>query len=345
MSSRDKRKWIHKSYFNILEKIGYTTKSSSCDDAISQLTFFSAFCILLPVFVGLLANIPSINSQLLQWVSIAVSIGVSFDMIKEVISKEIKALEKQFPEHGQVSALEEQLNSLKLKNNSLEENSDSKVREYLLRLNLVRLNEAAPNLIEQIIFKNLALNKSRTNFHSMPLFLSDAEEDYTSGEIRKNLGAVIRTIKKDSWNRLAKNAALSALNPNLDDIAYGPDYIAYGKPGHPLFKDIFIYLYAWLVNSIDNSIPIDTFYTPIDDIGLRYPSEQSPDIEKYRKSFEFLVLAFDDGDFYKFIKDIQSTSPEQSLSIEQIEICKTRVPFYLKKLIKMLDDFESRPRR
>jgi hypothetical protein len=335
MSSRDKRKWIHKSYFNILERIGYTTKSSSCDDAISQLTFFSIFCILLPVFVGSLANIPSINSQLLQWVSIVVSIGVSFDMIKEMISKEIKALEKQFPKHEEVSALNEQISKLKIKNKNLEESGDCKVREEQLLINLVRLYEVAPNdLILEIIMNDPALHKRWKIFNDTNVLLSDIKEKCTHWESRKNLGAIIRTIKKDSWKGLATSAALHALGPNLNDT----NKLAHDKPEYLLFQDIYIYLYAWLVNSIDNSMTIDILYMPIEDIGLRYRSKQSPDIDKYKKAFEFLVNAFDTGDFYIGVESIQS------LSQEQIEICKKGVPLYLNKLIEMLNDFEPRSR-
>ena len=339
-------------------KLSYSTNTVSKEYAIYRLidkfilyinlSFFLGF--LPPCFFYLLKhnNIDLKESLIFSsFFSLAVmfiSLVFNFDMIEKVISTEIDAVEQQFPKTTDVLALKKEIKKLEKKINTLEETTDSKVREYLLRLNLVRLDEAAPDLIEQIIINNSALTKSRKTVNSMPIFLSDVKEDYTNWERRKNLGAVIRTIKEDSWKALAKNAAIFALGCNPDGIAYGPDDIVSGKLGNLLFKDIYIYLYAWLVNSIDHSISRDAFYTPIDDIGLHYPSGQSPDIGKYTKAFEFLINTFEHGDFYEFIKDIQSTFPEQSLSIEQIEICKKEVSLYLNKLIEMLDDFERRPR-
>lgn len=160
-----------------------------------------------------------------------ISLFFNFDMIEKVISTEIGAVEQQFPKTTDVLALKKEIKKLEKKINTLEGSKDSKVREYLLRLNLVRLDEAAPDLIEQIIINNSDLTKSRKNVNSMPLFLSDVKKDYTKWESRKKLGVVIRTIKDDSWKRLAKNAAIFALGCNPDDIVYGKD-------GNLFFKDI-----------------------------------------------------------------------------------------------------------
>lgn len=345
MSSRDKRKWIHKSYFNILEKIGYTTNTTSSDDTISQLIVAFGLFAVLSIFFIVLTTLPGelkdigIRAEFIKFIlNILTSpitqltgIFLSFDMIKKIISKEVKTLERQFPKRQDVDDLNQEISKLNTKNKDLvKESSDSKMREEQLLMNLVRLYEVVPNdMILEIIMKDKALQKRWEIFSDTKKILSDAKEKHTKWESRKNLGAVIRTIKKESWEGFAREATLYALE--IEDEKHN---LASGSPEYLLCKDIYIYLYAWLVNSIDNSIAIDIVYMPIDRIGLRYPSKQSPDIDKYERAFLFLISVFDSGKFYIGVKDIQP------LTTEQIDICKEGVSFYLKKLIEMLNDFE-----
>lgn len=328
----------------------------SKDEVIRQLTDKAYSYIVLSVFSGaLLTAIPSflmtmgIGETLLFIAYLGAISGLlmplaSREKIKDFILTRIDDFElrgiRDFEltrknDFEQLSLANQKVSDLDKENNLLRQTSQSQMREEQLLINLVRLYEVAPNdLILEIIMNDPALHKRWKIFNDTNVLLSDVKEKCTNWESRKNLGAIIRTIKKDSWKGLATSAALHALEPNLNDT----NKLAYDKPEYLLFQDIYIYLYAWLVNSIDNSMTIDILYMPIEDIGLRYRSKQSPDIDKYKKAFKFLVNAFDTGDFYIGVESIQS------LSQEQIKICKKGVPLYLNKLIEMLNDFEPRSR-
>ena len=357
MSSRDKRKWIYiyKSYFNILEGIGYTTKSSSSDDTISQLilafVFFAVLSILFIVlttlpaelkdlgikdeFIKLIANI--LTSPLTQLTGII----LGFDMIKEVIQKEVKALERQFPKHEEVSEKKKRIEDLEKEVKTLKKNKDINIIKELRLSVLAYLY--SENLSNREKIKSIVVKEYSDQFpNGYEEVDPGLKKRFTDDRSRRSLSAAIRIIKEDSWNKLAASAALYALNPN-DKLA--SDTIGIGKPGYHLFQDIFIYLYVWLVNRIDNNMTRANSYILVQDIGLRYfTPEQSPDIEKYESAFLYLKVAFDKGEFVKSIKKIQELTPEQSLSPEQIEICRQEVPLYFIELIEMLKTFERSSR-
>ena len=322
----------------------------SKDEVIRQLTDKAYSYIVLSVFFGtLLTAIPlslmimGIGENLLVVGYVAAISGfliplASREKIKDFIKTRIDDFElrgiRDF-EHRQRNDIEQlflanqKVSDLDEENNLLRQTSESQMKEDQLFINLVRYEDASNDLILKMIIKNPALNERLRNVDNKDVLLSQAKQKCSYWENRKKLGAVIRTIEKESWKGLARSAALYALGveDEQDDLAYDSDE-------YLLSKDIYIYLYAWLVNSIDNSIAIDIFYTPIDDIGLRYPSEQSPDIDTYKKAFKFLISAFDTGKFYIGVEDIQP------LTTEQREICQKEVSFYLNKLIEMLEDFE-----
>ena len=169
--------------------------------------------------------------------------------------------------------------------------NDSEIRNKQLVSNFVRLNKADSALSENMIRQNRFLRECELNEEN---FLSNAKKDYTDAESTKKLCAVIKTIKKESWRQFATISACEALDCKKDNRNQLNE-----EPGKFLRLDIYVYLYAWLVNSIDNiAMGIKPPYMPIKYIQPRYGTpEKSPDIEKYDKAFKYLIKLFDEGTF------------------------------------------------
>lgn len=245
--------------------------------------------------------------------------------LENKIAKEIDAIGEGRYTQKYVDDL---IKDFKKKIKILEESNESEIRNKQSVFNLVRLNQSDASRREDMIRHDPFLQKYQ---YSEEDFMYQAEKKYTDAESMKKLCAVIKTINKDSWNQLATHAALDALNLQEVDV-----HKLDSDPEQLLRLDIYVYLRAWLVNSIDN-IVMGMKPMPVNYIKLRYlisESEQSPEpIGKYENAFLFLIQRFDMGTFGELI--------EQDFSSEQIEICKGVSP-HLITLIEMLKDFSDR---
>ena len=343
MSSRDKKKWISKSYFNILEKIGYTTKSSSSDDTISQLIvafcLFAVLSILFIVLTRLSITLDSKDESIETMLNILTSpiaqltgIVLSFDMIKEVISKEVKALERQLPNREYVDALERSIKEL-------ENSNDIKLREEQELLYLAHLFVADEEIFKRMDIKSFASEAYREKFKTLLDASCYLQKRFADEQSKRKLRAVITSIENDSWRALATAAATVAFdlqNNYTDEI----NAQLFAKPNNFLVADIYMYLSAWLVSSIDNNIATAIPFMPIEEIGLRYLTlEQLPDIDKYEQAFDFLIKVFKNGKFCNFLKVGDGTKKIQELDTEEIKICE-EVSSYLEELLIRLKNFE-----
>lgn len=149
---------------------------------------------------------------------------------------------------------------------------------------------------------------------------------YSKSKGKRRLRALVTTIEKLFWIRLATNSVLHTFNldrTQLDKLESGSERF--------LYRDIKAYLYAWLVCSIDN-IEDDVTYMPVKYIGLKYPNQGDPDIKAYEKALSWLIKQFDSGDFANYVGDIQ-------IPQEDIETYKEISP-YLNQLITLLNDYK-----
>ncbi|MCC3454626.1 hypothetical protein [Microcoleus sp. PH2017_08_TRC_O_A] len=152
------------------------------------------------------------------------------------------------------------------------------------------------------------------------------ENTYSKSKGKRRLRALVTTIEKLFWIRLATNSVLHTFNldrTQLDKLESGPERF--------LYRDIKAYLYAWLVCSIDN-IEDDVTYMPVKYIGLNYPNQGHPEIKEYKKALDWLIEQFDSGDFANHVGDIQ-------IPQEDLETYKEISP-YLNQLITLLNDYK-----
>jgi uncharacterized protein YoxC len=260
------------------------------------------------------------------------------------LSKNVDGLSREKEElNGQINKLNQQINKLNQQINKLNQqiedlkkNKDANIIKeqrlrYLADIYMVNENTLNQKKIISLVLQEYS-DKFPNGYEQVEAGLTKSSTDYQS---RRNLRAVITTINKRSWNRLATAAASKVFDLKQDD----KDRLGY-EPEKSLFVDIYIYLCAWLVNSIevnsiDNNIPTYMRYMPVKEIGLNYhdSNRKIVDIEAYNTALSELIKFFDLGTFAILFDDIQVLSPEQ------IDICKEGVSPYLTVLIKMLNDF------
>jgi hypothetical protein len=95
---------------------------------------------------------------------------------------------------------------------------------------------------------------------------------------RRLIRCELINIPEDFWQSLALSAAMHVLgSANPQEVDVNPNYF--------LFQDIYAYLRAWVVCSIDNdggkSMPIEV-------IGLHYPNTKSPNVKAYLDALAFI---------------------------------------------------------
>ena len=321
MSFADIRRRIYQPQFGLLKKIGYSTRTSSSNEAISQLVLFFIFCIILTVLIAILLPKETFISA-----GIPILFFVfGFDMIKELIAAEIEGLEKNLPKHEEISDLKKQISDWQVSSES------NLIKEQHLSY-LARAYVVDEKISKQFNWINLTLQPYSNDFDNSKEFHEHLEKRFYNNEMRGKLRAVVISIKEKSWIQLATFAARHALCIKKEDIN-----LLKTEPEYFLFLDIYLYLYAWLVSSIDNDFATPTRYMPVKDIGLRYPTEESPDIDAYNKAFYCLIKLFETGDF------VNRFSRIQELTEEQKETCK-EISVYLTELMIRIKEFNQIPR-
>lgn len=315
--------------FFLLKRLNYSTPSTSSGQVISSLTRFCILCCIYPLIVGafillihlVLTKLHITTENNFTWTVVTTIffliglIPISYDVIHEFVFAEIEVIEEKY------SALS--VENIRLM--ELEKSSDNNLRKEQQDFYYARLKKADENILNNIKLIDLASRTSSDN--NMEEALSYYDKKYTEDQSRIKLRAVITTIKEDSWIQLATSAALKALDLNPD--IPGDLNKLKTEQNLSLFKDIYIYLYAWLVSSIDNNIATAIPFMDVQPIGLHYP-----EIEKYQEAFYFLRKIFDNDMLFEFIDDIPYLSPEE------IIICRKISP-YLNELITRLNTFES----
>ena len=337
-STRERRPWLYRPWLNVLGKTGYSTLTRSSDKAISQLVLFSLFCVLVPFFILLLVfGLPTvlatlninlddnfILNNLISFGLPCASLLVSFEIIKEVIQEEIKALENE------LGADHEEMENLKNRNQELEKSSDSNLRQEQHKYYLARAYVADQEMINQVRLDVLSSPTHKIPYKNLQDAKNHLKSIYSNREDRRKLRSAITRVNKKSWIMLASSAAMYALEiEEGDEAQLSNDPVKYR-----LFLDLYLYLNAWLVSSIDNDAAIAIPYMPVEDINLHYPTEDTPEINVYERAFEFLIKVFNKGLYAKLI------SESQIVTQDDIEACK-KVSIYLNELIIRLNYFHQ----
>lgn len=242
------------------------------------------------------------------------------ERIKNRIVKEISKFETRF--------LEEYVYPSQTRVKQLEQNPISNFRKEQHRYYATRAyidnkkDEAIKGMISTDSFPLEYINMFDTPGEAKAYY----KNTYSKSKGKRRLRALVTTIEKLFWIRLATNSVLHTFDlerTQLDKLESGSERF--------LYRDIKAYLYAWLVCSIDN-IEDDVTYMPVKYIGLNYPNQGDPDIKAYEKALSWLIKQFDSGDFANHVGDIQ-------IPQEDMETYKEISP-YLNQLIILLNDYK-----
>lgn len=149
------------------------------------------------------------------------------------------------------------------------------------------------------------------------------------------LRCAIHRLPDGFWRNIATVGALTGLGWQPEDLTRLKE-----EPYRSLFNDIYIYLKAWLICSIDNDMDM---LMPVEPIGLRYLCDSSldmPDIEVYSKVFRSIGELFQSERYKNSIPNIEDPGVEDPLSTNQTEtkLC-IEVASYLKQLPPELEKF------
>lgn len=257
---------IHKIFWKpnlrILRKLGYSVKAYGTGDTETRLILLALCASGFAFLAGYLVHIlDSLNiSSSLDLMLAFMGLVISFDLIKELIDSEIKALKKV---------------ELSITKKALEKEyktRDEKVIKYYLA---------------RIIKKPIKLDIKNLNLEYIPGEI--VENQYTLlkdvqsfDDIHQAIGDIryeVRQIEDKFWQALALLATKEVLG--IDNTCQIIDE----EPHLFLFTDLHIYLRAWLVCSIDND---QNAPMPVGIVGLHYPNERNPDFSLYINALRFI---------------------------------------------------------
>lgn len=341
------------------KKRGNSNNPLDKEEVISQLidrfNLYVIVFIIIGVFCGIVPfiiysmNIPKISENPLFLVLsplflLLATVAIGSESTKTFITAKVKKFDKESSSNVdkltlEIEELNGQINKSTLEIEDLKKNKDANIIKderlrYLADIYMANENTSNREKIIYLVLQEYS-NKFPNGSEQIKTGLTKSFNNYQS---RRNLRAVITNIKKQSWNRLATAAASKAFKIKQADVGQLND-----EHEKYLFVDIYIYLCAWLVNSIevnsiDNNIPTYMRYMPVKEIGLNYHDREQKfkfanDFEAYETALSELIRIFDLGSFARLFDDIQELSPGQ------IEICQEGVSPYLIVLSKMLKDF------
>jgi hypothetical protein len=246
---------------DVLKRIGYSAKVSSENEIEIKLSLLFLTFLLLAFFVyfALPAFLNSINSPKALDAFLKVGAGVlSISLLREIISLEIGA----FKDH-----ISRQIKDEIYENHRKESAEIASQKYYISQI----IEEPSSFNIEELNLESISSDVLHSNDKS------GSDLGFSGFKDRHQIRCEILGVPDGLWKSLALSSAMHVLGCEREDVDRDPRYF--------FFRDIYAYLRAWLVCSIDN----DGGKTmPVNVIGLHYPNNKSPDVELYLKAVVFI---------------------------------------------------------
>lgn len=247
--------------FKLLNRIGYSAKVSREDETELRLILFFILFLVFSFFIYLALPpfLDSLSSP--DALDVFIQIGtmlVSLELMREIIASELEALKKYEREKT-----EDEIARRKRAQDS----------QILAHRYYVSQIVGTPSGLK---FEDLNLQPVSNAFLSSQVPLYDL--GFSNFQDRRLIRCELINIPEDFWQSLALSASMYVLNKSIsEEIDVKPNYF--------LFQDLYAYLRAWLVCSIDNDggKPM-----PIAVIGLHYPNEESPNVRIYLDALFFI---------------------------------------------------------
>lgn len=231
-----------------------------------------AFACTLSFFAGTVAASQSrsttkIANLMIVFGSISLPSIFSFAILRMRVGLTVNSIsEKKLSEHNSSSPSFENLQALK--------------HEYYLSRIAGEDGTAIPisNLALRDISKSL---RERIDERGATEFQVDLAQEFRKDKERRTIRCILRSLpNKDFFEDIATIATMHVLDLREDEqemLSQDPQYL--------LWRDIYIFMKAWLICSIDNyredSMPIST-------IGLNYPTKERPSKQVYAAAFNYI---------------------------------------------------------
>lgn len=243
---------------------------------------------------------------------------LGYDFVKDVIATEFDAATEKIAEgvrdelNGQIQLLQIQLKSTNVRQR-LDQNYLSYLKQSLGFENL-KLQEIDTDLKKAFSEDRLAFGKK-------------LDEEFRSSKAAREIRCLVHDLTKEFLQQLAIQGIIDGLDLELREVL---ERTKGGRDLHSLRVDIYAYLSAWLVCSIDNDLG---WLMPIQPIGMRYTNENGePDKETYRKIIQAIVNSILSDQF----KNLSSYPESDPLSSE---LAKSTIAYYLSQFLELIDQY------
>ncbi|MDX2240681.1 MAG: hypothetical protein NW224_08370 [Leptolyngbyaceae cyanobacterium bins.302] len=270
------RKILVESNFNILTKFfKYKPKQSSNDEAISQVVLWNLLCILISGLVcftlGYLGAKDQIPKGLEIVLPIILSALIGFDVVKEVPSEIIRS------RLSETYALGEKNGKADRQTESISVVQEKCHLYYLSRL--TSTNGTTQRKLEELVLRDISPQiQERITERTLIQYEKELQMEFAYLKQLRSIRCSIHSIPDEVFQEIALAASMKTLGLQKNEklkMEYGSDYYTF-------FLDVYSYLQAWMICSIDNdsgtSMPATT-------IGMNYPSRNAPEVHLYLDVF------------------------------------------------------------
>lgn len=307
-------------WIGILRKVGFLPKTSEVQ-AISEVVLFTLIVALFTCFIGYQL---SSNSEISKAWEVLISLALvvcGYDMAKEFIGSTVQAVSAQSFQDGKNEGLKELTQKITEINEQykgkIEESIQEQQHRYYLSWLVNRLLTISDlKLVD--ISHNIHQEMHRIGTDS---FQKQLKKEF--GKIREEraIRCIVQKLPDEKFlEPIALSSAMQALGKSSREKEEKEAMNRF--PEYYLYRDIYAYLKAWLICSIDND---SGNLMPISPIGLNYPDKDNPNKEVYIAALTY-------------IKDdlLEREEAKEFLS----ETAKQKVKECIGKLIELIEEYQ-----
>lgn len=294
------------------------------DQTITHLLWFYLFSVSL-AFLSAVIQIQGIPAEWgisgpakesLGPLAAAIAVKLSYDFIRDVIATEFDAATKNLEAEVECRLFKE-LQEIReqIDESIIKQNLDNKYLAYIkqtLGAEELRLQEVSPRLKEKY-------SENRSAFEGK------LDEGFEENKTKREVRCIIHSLTDEFLQQLAVAGIAEALHLKKRDASERTNF---GNDLCSLRVDIYAYLNAWLICSIDNDMGS---LMPIQLIGMRYTrGGHAPDKEIYKNVIQAIKKIIVDVKYteYGFYPRTDPLSSESS---------RNTIVDYLDKLINLLE--------
>ncbi|OUC13924.1 MAG: hypothetical protein B0A82_15005 [Alkalinema sp. CACIAM 70d] len=270
------RKLLVESNLNILTKFfKYKPKQNSDDEAISQVVFWNLLCILISGLVcftlGYLGAKDQIPKGLEIVLPIIFSALIGFDLAKELPSAIIKS------RLSETYALGEKNGKVDRQPDSISVVQEKCHLYYLSRL--TSTNSGIRRKLEELVLRDISPQiQEKITERTLIQYEKDLQMESAYLKQLRSIRCSIHSIPDEVFQKIALTASMKTLGLQKNERSK----MEYGSEYYTFFLDVYSYLQAWMICSIDNDSGTSM---PETIIGMNYPSRSAPDVHLYLDVF------------------------------------------------------------